>query len=143
MPRRRIRDVIEHQSILTAPRDISVREATRRMAQAGVGAIMITDAERLVGIFTERDALVRVLAAGLDAESARLDQVMTASPQTAMPDIPLGHALHMMYDGGFRHIPIVDNGRPIGMVSARDALGQELVAFEVELERRDAITDLL
>ncbi|MCK0507845.1 MULTISPECIES: CBS domain-containing protein [Aromatoleum] len=143
MPRRRIRDVIEHQSILTAPRDISVREATRRMAQAGVGAIMITDAERLVGIFTERDALVRVLAAGLDAESVRLDQVMTASPQTAMPDIPLGHALHMMYDGGFRHIPIVDNGRPIGMVSARDALGQELVAFEVELERRDAITDLL
>lgn len=143
MPRRRIRDVIEHQSILTAPRDISVREATRRMAQAGVGAIMITDAERLVGIFTERDALVRVLAAGLDAESVRLDQVMTASPQTAMPDIPLGHALHMMYDGGFRHIPIVDNGRPIGMVSARDALGHELVAFEVELERRDAITDLL
>ena len=49
----------------------------------------------------------------------------------------------MMYDGGFRHIPIVDNGRPIGMVSARDALGHELVAFEVELERRDAITDLL
>ena len=143
MPTRRIREVIAHQTVLTATRDVSVREAARRMARARVGAIMVVDDERLVGIFTERDALVRVLAAGLDTEATRLDQVMTANPLAAGPDLPLGHALHMMYDGGFRHIPIVDSGRPVGMVSARDALGPELAAFESELQRRDAITELL
>lgn len=143
MPTRKIRDVITDQTILTTPADLSVREATRRMAATGVGSIMITDDGRLTGIFTERDALIRVLAAGLDPEITTLGQVMTADPVTASPEIPLGHALHMMHEGGFRHVPVVEDGRPVGMISARDALGLEIVAFEGELQRRETITELL
>lgn len=143
MPTRKIRDVITDQTILTTPGDLSVREAARRMAATRVGSIMITDDGKLTGIFTERDVLVRVLAAGLDPETTTLGQVMTADPITASPEIPLGHALHMMYEGGFRHVPVVEDGRPVGMISARDALGLEIVAFEGELKRRETITELL
>ena len=143
MPARRIQNVIEGQEILVGPPELTVREASRRMAEARVGAIMISNAGRLVGIFTERDALVRVLAAGLDPDVTRLAQVMTDNPLTVRPDTLLGHALHLMYDGGFRHVPVVEDGRPVGMVSARDALGAEMVAFEDELQRRDDITELL
>lgn len=143
MPARRIQKVIEGQEILVGPPDMTVREAARRMAEARVGAIMISDASGLVGIFTERDALIRVLAAGLDPEVTSLAQVMTDDPLTVRPDTLLGHALHMMYEGGFRHVPVVEDGQPIGMVSARDALGAEMVAFEDELQRRNDITQLL
>lgn len=143
MPSRKIREVIHNQRILTAPSDLTVREATRRMVAAQVGAIMITRDQKLVGIFTERDALVRILAEGRDPEATRLEEVMTADPQTASPELSLGSALHLMYDGGFRHVPVVEDGVPVGMISARDALGPELVAFESELQRRETITELL
>jgi CBS domain-containing protein len=140
MLERKIHQVIENQEILVAAGDLTVRDAARRMCDAHVGAIMIIDAGRLVGIFTERDALKRVLAAGLDPDTTRLDQVMTANPLTARPDMLLGHALHLMYEGGFRHVPVVVDGKPIGMISARDALGTEMVHFEDELQQRDVIT---
>lgn len=140
---RRIRDVIRDQKILVGEADLTVAEAARRMAAAHVGAIMIGDRGRLVGIFTERDALVRVLAAGLDPDTTPLGEVMTDHPLAVTPDTLLGHALHLMHDGGFRHVPVVEDGRPVGMVSARDALGIEMVAFEDELNRRDIITQML
>ena len=68
---------------------------------------------------------------------------MTAHPQTIGPDKPFGHALLMMYESGFRHVPVVEHGKPIGMVSARDALGPELQEFESELERRQHIGEIL
>ena len=143
MPTRMIREVVKNQKILTATGKTTVFEAARLMADARVGAVMILDGKTLAGIFTERDALLRVLAAGLDPKTTQLETVMTASPLTANPDMPLGHALHIMYDGGFRHVPIVENGKPLGMVSARDALGPELVAFEKELVQRDVIAERL
>jgi CBS domain-containing protein len=143
MPTRIIRDVIERQPILTATGDISVREATRRMVNAHVGSIMITEGDRIAGIFTERDALVRVLAKAVDPETTRVDAVMTSNPQTVEADVPVGHALHLMYEGGFRHVPVVEDGRPVGMISARDALGPELAAFEDELQQRVAIAERL
>jgi CBS domain-containing protein len=104
---------------------------------------MVVDGERLTGLFTERDALNRVLAAGLDPTRTTLADVMTTTLQTINADQPLGHAMHLMFEGGFRHVPVVKGDRPIGMVSARDALGTELIAFEQELEQRASITELL
>lgn len=143
MPTRKISQIINNQRILVAAGDISVRAAARLMAEAHVGSIMIAADGRLVGIFTERDALNRVLAAGLDPDKVRLSDVMTADPQCVTPDHQLGHALHLMFEGGFRHMPVVENGRPIGMVSSRDALGHELSAFEEERERCDALSERL
>lgn len=143
MPMRKISEVVQGQKILTATATLPVREAVRQMTRARVGAIMIVEHDQLTGIFTERDLLTRVVAEGLDPDLTQLHEVMTVAPQTITGDKPLGHAMHLMYDGGFRHVPVVDNGRPIGMVSARDALGMEMMAFEGELEQRELITELL
>ena len=143
MPNRKIRSIVEGQTVLALSGDTTVVDAARRMADAHVGSVLVLAGGRLAGIFTERDALNRVLAKGVDPKATRLDAVMTPNPLTVHPDKPLGHALHMMFEGGFRHVPVVEDGRPIGMVSARDALGLELVEFEHELEQRDEITERL
>ncbi|MCB1939865.1 MAG: CBS domain-containing protein [Rhodocyclaceae bacterium] len=143
MRNRKIADVIKGQTLIFADTKLSIREAAKKMSAAGVGAILVVTGEKLVGIFTERDALKRVLAAGTQPDNVRLDEVMTPDPMTITPDRPLGHALHMMFEGGYRHVPVVEAGRPVGMVSARDALGAELEAFEDELTRRNEINEIL
>jgi len=144
MPQRSIRKIIAQQKILTAPASTTIAAVAGQMKKAMVGAVMVTgDGGRLTGIFTERDALFRVLAEGRDPKTTRIAQVMTANPKTISPDRPFGHALLMMYDGGFRHVPVVENGKPIGMVSARDALGPELQEFESEMQRRTRIGEIL
>jgi signal-transduction protein with cAMP-binding, CBS, and nucleotidyltransferase domain len=144
MPQRPVRSIIARQKILTAAAEITVAEATRLMKKRTLGAVMIVDDHgQLLGIFTERDAVFRVLADGRDPKTTKLSEVMTAHPQTIAPDKPFGHALLMMYEGGFRHVPVVENGKPIGMVSARDALGPELQEFESEVQRRTRIGEIL
>lgn len=143
MPKRKIRELIAHQRILTCGGAVTVREAARRMMAAQVGAIMVTEGERLVGIFTERDALARVLAAGRDPDRTVIAEVMTPDPQTISPEAQFGRALLTMYDADIRHLPVVENGCPVGMVSVRDALGPEVLDFEETLHQREAITQLL
>jgi signal-transduction protein with cAMP-binding, CBS, and nucleotidyltransferase domain len=114
------------------------------MKKKSVGAVMVVkDNGCLTGVFTERDAVFRVLAEGRDPKTTRLSDVMTPEPQTIAPEKPFGHALLMMYESGFRHVPVVEDGKPVGMVSARDALGPELQAFESELQRRTRIGEIL
>ena len=144
MPNRTLRQVIEGQTVVSAPASTTVRSAAITMSEHRIGAILVVDGEgQLTGLFTERDVLNRVVAQGLDPDSTRLTAVMTADLQTASPDKPLAHALHMMFEGGFRHVPVVEDGRPIGMVSARNALGLEIRQFEKELEDRDHIAEIL
>lgn len=144
MPNRMIRDVIAGQTLQTAHEKTTVLAAAQSMVAAHVGSLLIVNAKgELEGIFTERDALFRVLAKGLDPAKTTLAEVMTGNLQTIPADRPLGHALHMMFEGGFRHVPVVDNGKPVGMISARDALGGELVQFEAELHQRDDIAEIL
>jgi len=144
MQNRTIRHIIEDQELLTATADMPVAEAARQMRQRHVGAIVVVKAERLVGIFTERDALFRVVAAGLDPTSTTIADVMTRNPACLDPDQPFAAALHLMHEGQFRHVPIVDNGKPVGMVSSRDALGPELEDFMYSLILNEhARSDLL
>ena len=143
MPRRLIRTIIEQQVTLCAPPDMTVSTAAVQMATQNVGAIMVVDRDHLVGIFTERDALYRVLAEDRDARTTRLAEVMTHAPQTVDPDKPFGYALMMMYENGYRHVPVVEDGRPIGIVSSRDALGPELQDFVSEAQRREHIGEIL
>jgi CBS domain-containing protein len=144
MPQRSIRSIIAKQKILTASAEITVAEAARLMKKRAVAAVMVVkDDGRLVGIFTERDAVFRVLAEGRDAKTTPLADVMTPHPQSIAPDKPFGHALLMMYDSGFRHVPVVEQGKPVGLVSARDALGPELQEFESEMQRRTRIGEIL
>ncbi len=143
MPHRAISSIIRNQSVATAKRTQTVRAAAQIMAMQHIGALLVVDENNLVGIFTERDALFRVIAEGLDPNKTRVDDVMTRDPQTITADKPLGHALHMMYEGGFRHVPVVRDGHPIGIVSTRDALGPELREFVTEMETREHIGEIL
>ncbi len=143
MPHRLIRTIIENQEILTAPSTTTVRDAARLMKQHKLGALLVCDKRRLVGVFTERDALFRVTAGECDPKTTLLADVMTPNPRTIGADKPLGHALHMMYEGGFRNVPVVENGRLIGLVSAHHALGPELKEFVSEMDQRENIAEIL
>jgi len=142
MPRA-IRTIIEDQKPVTASPEITVAAAARLMKEHRIGAILVIRDGELAGIFTERDALFRVIAEGRDPVKTRVAEVMTANPRTIAPDRPFGHALHLMYEGGFRHVPVVDNGRPLGVVSARDALGPDLREFISDLDTRNHIGEIL
>jgi CBS domain-containing protein len=140
---RPIRRIIEDQQPVTATADMTVAAASRLMKQKCVGAILVVDDGRLAGIFTERDALFRVIADGRVPELTTLAEVMTVNPRTIAPDRPFGHALHLMYEGEFRHVPVVEDGRPLGMVSSRDALGPDLQQFISDLDKRSHIGEIL
>lgn len=143
MPHRSIRMIIEQREVVTSPGNTTVSEAARLMRQKQVGAVMVVEEGKLIGVFTERDALFRVVAEGRDAQTTRLAEVMTRNPRTIHPDKPFSDALHIMYEGGFRHVPVMEEGRPLGMISARDALGPELEDFVYELLRREQAQDIL
>lgn len=131
-----IRNVMERKKVLVAPPHTSVSAAAVMMAKNKVSAVMVVEDNRLVGIFTERDAVFRVIAQKLDAQNTRLADVMTAAPKTVAPNESFGYALLMMHEHGFRHVPVIENGVPIGIVSARNALDPDLEEFESEAQRR-------
>jgi len=146
MPSRAAIKIIQNRHFLTATADRSVLAVAAHMRdnQEDVVLVVAPDDGRLLGICTERDLTYKVLAAGLDAKSTPIGQVMTANPQTIGPDRLFGHALHLMYEGGFRHLPVVlADGRPIGVLSSRDALGLEAFHFYKELDQREVLTEIL
>lgn len=140
---RPIRDIIRGRKLVTALESTTVLEAARLMKEAKVGAILVMKKDRLAGIFTERDALTRVIAVGRDPAHTRLSTVMTAKPRAMAPDKPFGHALIAMHEHGFRHMPVVESGKPIGVVSMRDARPPELNSLEHDLENRQHIAEIL
>jgi CBS domain-containing protein len=139
---RLIKDVMQRRKLLLAPPATAVAKAAKLMATRNVGAIMVVDNDLLIGIFTERDAVTRVLAPGLDADVTQIGDVMTRAPHTVSPDKPFGYALMLMHEKGFRHLPVVVDGKPIGIVSARSAMDPELEEFVSEAQRRVHYRDL-
>ena len=140
---RTIRDVINQQQPVTAPASMSVREAAGVMKQRRIGAMMVVEGGSLVGIFTERDALNRVVAEGRDAQTTTLADVMTGNPKVLSPNASFTAALEMMHEGRFRHVPVVEDDKPIGMISVRDALGPELESFVYEMLRQEQVSEVL
>lgn len=144
MPSRPIHQILSDRPFVCASVYTPVREVTRMMQDLHCSAALITEHGVLTGIFTERDATFRVLAAGLDADTTPVGEVMTHNPQTLSEDKPFGHALHLMFENGVRHVPIIDGDRrPLGVVTARDALALDALDFGAELLRREEITVIL
>ena len=135
---RSIRTIVAGQTPITAGKAVSVMAAAKLMKQHNIGALLVLDGTRLIGIFTERDALFRVLAGGLDPATTRVGDVMTRQPQTIHPDEPFLRALRIMHEGKFRHLPVVEYDRPLGMVSVRDALDEDLYDLRIDLAQREA-----
>ena len=141
---RPIHQILSDRPFVGVSADTPVREVVRQMNALQRSAALVTEHGVLTGIFTERDAAFGVLAAGLDADTTPVGAVMTHNPVTLTEDRPFGHALHLMYENGVRHVPIVDaNRRPLGVVTARDALQLDALTFSAELVRREEITVIL
>ena len=136
MSLRSLRSIVAGQPPAIAEKTATVLEAAILMKQQGKGALLVVEGSRLTGIFTERDALFRVIAAGRDPATTKLADVMTPQPQTMHPDEPFVKALRIMHKRGFRHLPVVEHGRPLGVVSARDALDDDLYELRVDLVQR-------
>lgn len=137
-----VRRVMEKRNFLMAPPTTTVSKAAELMASKNLGAVMVVDNERLVGIFTERDAVFRVIARGRDARTTQLADVMTVDPKTVDPNRSFGYALLMMHENGFRHVPVIENGKPIGIVSSRNAMDPDLEEFVSEAQRRKHIQEV-
>lgn len=136
----RVRDVMERKKLLTAAPDTTVSQAAKLMAKTKVSAVMVVDGQKLIGIFTERDAVSRVIALDRDVQTTLLAEVMTPEPKTVSPDKSFGYALLIMFENNFRHVPVIENDKVVGMVSARNALDPDLEEFVAETSRREQIT---
>jgi len=114
--------IADHMSreLLRAAPDQSIAEAARDMVARGVGAVLVMDGDRLDGILTERDIL-KAVAMGLK-EDVRVRDWMTRNPETIEASDSTGHAAALMIHGGFRHLPVLDGGEIVGIVSIRDLM---------------------
>jgi CBS domain-containing protein len=130
---RRMADIVRHQNPLVLPAHTTVKEACRHMRERRVGAVLVTEGgDQLAGIFTGRDAVHRVLAEGKSPARTRLADVMTRDPAVMSPHEAAIAALRLMEDGRYRHVPIVDDGRIVGIVSRFDFSGAELDRLDEE-----------
>ncbi|MBI5912398.1 MAG: CBS domain-containing protein [Betaproteobacteria bacterium] len=129
----------EREAIHSVGPDTPVAECVRTMTSKRIGALIVMDGEKLVGIFTERDALNKVLGAGLDPVRTKISEVMTKDPFCIPPGTTVGEAMEVVTKRRFRHLPIVENGKVLAVVSSgdlthwlvKDQVGevQELVDF--------------
>ena len=136
---REIREIIENQEPFLLKSDKTVKEACRSMRRRKRGAVLVVDEQRhLKGIFTGRDA-VRVLAEGKDPATIRLASAMTKDPLSTTPDRQAIDALRIMNDGGFRHLPVVEDGKILGIVSRGDFTGIEIDRLDEEEHLKECI----
>jgi len=136
-----VRTLMDPRKLILVPGSMTVREAAKLMKSKHYGAVLVTEGDELLGIFTERDAVYRVIAAGRDPDATQLVDVMTKDPKTITPDKTFGHAMLVMHEGGFRHVPVIEDGKLVGMVSSRNALDPDLEEFVFEEHRRKRLIE--
>jgi CBS domain-containing protein len=113
-----VHDVMKTNVLTVAPED-TIGEAAAKMTEADVGAVVVSDFGRLIGILTERD-IMRAVARRTHSSVTRVREWMTSDPITVPSSMDVEEAARTMLEHGFRHLPVVDEGRPVGIVSLRD-----------------------
>jgi CBS domain-containing protein len=119
---RQIGEIIEGHPLFHVPSTASVRDVARTMSERNIGAIAVLDSGKLVGIFSERDVLTRIVAEGRNPDDTRVDSVMTKDMIVAAPADDINDALQKMHERNCRHLPVVQGGNLVGMISIRDLL---------------------
>ena len=119
---KQIGEIIEGHPLFHVPSTATVRDVARTMSEHNIGAIAVLDAGKLVGIFSERDVLTRIVAEGRNPDETRVDSVMTKDIIVAAPADDINDALQKMHDCNCRHLPVVHGGNLVGMISIRDLL---------------------
>lgn len=116
----KVSEIVKNQHVVTVPGEASVLEVSRMMAERNIGAVAVMRDGELIGIFSERDVLTRVVAAGRAPGSTRIREVMTANPRTVSLQLELEECAFMMREHGFRHLPVLEGKALKGIISLRD-----------------------
>jgi CBS domain-containing protein len=115
--------VLNPAQAITVPADSPVSDAVELMRRHDVGCVLVIEGKQLIGVFSERDFLLKLAGSDRPLDQVPLREVMTAKPVVLSPEDSIRFALHEMSVGGFRHIPLVNKGEPVGIISIRDVLG--------------------
>ena len=129
--------------VATIDRDATVGEAADLMTTRKIGALVVTDGEKVVGIFTERDILGRVVARRRVPDETKVGDVMTSPMACCRRDTPIQECRTVMTDQGIRHLPVVEDGRLHGLISTRDIIAVEVAAKEGTIESLQSTIDHL
>jgi CBS domain-containing protein len=141
MASNRVSAVIERDTLTRVAPGDTVRTAVGAMADHVCGSVLVMAGERLLGIFTERDLLIRVAAAGRDLDRTTVGEVMTRDPDTIGADEPVAEAIRRMDEFSYRYLPVLDGDKVIGVISARHLPYRDVVAMADELEQRHALAE--
>jgi len=118
-----LRTVLDGRSTVhSVAADVLVSECTRKMTDRKIGSVLVMDQDTLIGIFTERDALNRVLAAGRNPSTTKVCEVMTSNPYCLSPAKTVAEAMAVVTKRNFRHLPIVEQGKVSAVMSSRDLI---------------------
>lgn len=129
----RLRSVLQRQQVVRAGPDATVQQVAVQMTRAHIGAIPILDEDRLIGIFSERDLMTRVVVAGRDPHTTLVSEVMTTEVETASMEEHVDFCVEKMKRVGCRHLPVIVDGKVVGVVSMRDLLRDELAEQDHEI----------
>lgn len=141
VPHRTVREIMTTEGVCVRSPCSPVREALQVMAEHNVSSVLIAEGERLLGIFTERDAVRRVVGAGRDLDGTTLEEVMTREPDTIAPGDTVANVIRRMHEFGYDHLPVEDEGRLVGLVSIHDCPQDDVAAMCGELELRRAVAE--
>jgi CBS domain-containing protein len=136
-----VREIMSDREICQAAPGTSVRAACCFMVQHQCGSVLVVERDRLLGIFTQGDLVRRVLAPGLDPNLTLLVEVMTKDPDTIHPRDTVDEAIRRMDEYGYRHLPVMERGRVVGMVALCDCSIEDLAAMHAELETRRVVAE--
>lgn len=128
-----IYELVKDRDTFFVESNISVLEAARYMTEKNVGAVAVVRVQELVGIFSERDLMKRVVSEGLDPRKTRVEDVMTKDPFVVSPHETLDKCMRLMKEHNFRHLPVCDGRKLKGLISLRDLLLHDLVEKEGEV----------
>ena len=129
---------IARTPLVTVRPESSGMEAVRTMAEESIGAVAVTDQNRLVGMFSERDLMLRVVSEKLDPERTQVREVMTSPVETIHRNSTADDALKVMLEKHIRHLPITDHGKLCGMISMRSVLHDKVEELTDQLDSLEA-----
>ena len=141
MPRRLVRDIMKRRSPVVARMEETAQVAAARMTEQACGSVLVCDGDELRGIFTERDLVTRVVGKGLDPKATPLRDVMTRDPDRIKSTETVREALRRMEEFGYRHLPVVEDGQVLGVISMRDVPAETMARTLPELEQRRALAE--
>lgn len=129
-----IKDLPQLHPVVGVDPDTSIRDTINEMVSKSVGCVLVIEDGALVGVFSERDVLSKVVADNIDMDATSVSQLMTPGPETLPEESELVYALHKMTIGGYRHVPLLDaSGTPVAVVSMRDIVDYIVSLYQSEV----------